>query len=88
MRRRGGFGPIVGSCPPVIKQIIFWTLFVGLGCLFLFQKLQKESNMRPRPLWRLLLLIARPRLQLLRCRRLPDNRLNLNRRQYCRHHQL
>src|ERR1700745_1910400 len=31
-------------CPPVIKQIVFWTLFVGLGCLFLLQKLHERRQ--------------------------------------------
>jgi len=43
--------------------------------------------MQPRLLWRLLPLIAHPRLQLLRCRWLRDEQPNPNRRQYC-HHQL
>ena len=41
----GRFWPdCCGSCPPVIKHIVFWTLFVGLGCLFLFQKLQERKQ--------------------------------------------
>jgi hypothetical protein len=42
----------------------------------------KKSNIQPRHLWRRLLLIPHPRLQLPRCRRPPDNRPKLNRRQY------
>ena len=33
-----------GLCPPVIKQIVFWILFVGLGCLFLLQKLHERKQ--------------------------------------------
>ena len=33
-----------GLCPPVIKQIVFWILFLGLGCLFLFQKLHERKQ--------------------------------------------
>src|SRR5438105_10442471 len=33
-----------GLCPPVIKQIVFWTLFLGLGCLFLLQKLHERKQ--------------------------------------------
>src|SRR5207237_5178418 len=32
-----------GLCPPVIKQIVFWTLFLGVGCLFLLQKLHERK---------------------------------------------
>jgi hypothetical protein len=41
----GGFGSIVAAFgPPVIKQIVFWTLFLGLGCLFLLQKLHERKQ--------------------------------------------
>ena len=41
----GAFWPdCCGLCPPVIKQIVFWILFVGLGCLFLFQKLHERKQ--------------------------------------------
>jgi hypothetical protein len=33
-----------GLRPPVIKQIVFWILFVGLGCLFLLQKLNERKQ--------------------------------------------
>src|SRR2546430_16212465 len=33
-----------GLCPPVIKQIVFWILFLGLGCLFLLQKLHERKQ--------------------------------------------
>ena len=39
----------------MIKQIVFWSLLVGLGCLFWFQKLQERKQRQPRPLWRRLL---------------------------------
>src|SRR6266550_5929490 len=35
-----------GLCPPVIKQIVFWTLLLGLGCLFLLQKLHERKQHR------------------------------------------
>src|SRR5436305_14000911 len=31
-------------CPPVIKQIVFWILFLGLGCLFWLQKLHERRQ--------------------------------------------
>ena len=31
-------------CPPVIKHIVFWSLLLGLGCLFLFQKLHERKQ--------------------------------------------
>jgi hypothetical protein len=31
-------------CPPVIKHIVFWILLLGLGCLFLFQKLHERKQ--------------------------------------------
>src|SRR6202040_4454489 len=34
-------------CPPVIKQIVFWILFVGLGCLFWLQKLHERRRQHP-----------------------------------------
>ena len=34
-------------CPPVIKQIIFWILFLGLGGLFCFQKLDERRKQHP-----------------------------------------
>jgi len=33
-----------GLCPPVIKQVVFWILFLGLGCLFLLQKLHERKQ--------------------------------------------
>ena len=45
LRRRRGFGSIVAAFgPPVIKQIVFWILFLGLGCLFLLQKLHERKQ--------------------------------------------
>src|SRR5438445_10634852 len=31
-------------CPPVTKQIVFWILFLGLGCLFWLQKLHERKQ--------------------------------------------
>src|ERR1700730_9590794 len=36
-----------GLCPPVIKQIVFWILFLGLGCLFWLQKLHERRRQHP-----------------------------------------
>src|SRR5712671_5328174 len=33
-----------GLCPPVIKQIVFWVLLLGLGCLFWLQKLHERKQ--------------------------------------------
>src|SRR5204862_4011080 len=33
-----------GLYPPVIKQIVFWILLLGLGCLFLLQKLHERKQ--------------------------------------------
>src|SRR5207249_2286047 len=77
-----------GLCPPVIKQVVFWILFLGLGCLFLLQKLHERKQHPAKASLATAASHSSPTLQLLRCRRLPDNRPNPNRRQYCRHHQL
>src|SRR5205823_8888366 len=34
-------------CPPVTKQIVFWILFLGLGCLFCLQKLHERRRQHP-----------------------------------------
>jgi hypothetical protein len=34
-------------CPPVTKQIVFWILFLGLGCLFWLQKLHERRRQHP-----------------------------------------
>jgi len=34
-------------CPPVTKQIVFWILFLGLGCLFCVQKLHERRRQHP-----------------------------------------
>src|SRR5437763_1744036 len=36
-----------GLCPLVIKQIVFWILLVGLGCLFWLQKLHERRMQHP-----------------------------------------
>src|SRR5205807_5382602 len=34
-------------CPPVTKQIVFWILFLGVGCLFWLQKLHDRRRQHP-----------------------------------------